>query len=94
MCLEQIKNGEIEDVTEKCAIKQARESFLSVLRRCPHHKSDVFYPRQNPSKKEISANGGQRGIYEEWSRMEELHDTRRGEVTQTGRSVLQHTYGR
>lgn len=54
MCLEQIKNGEIEDVTEKCAIKQAWESFLSILRRCAHHKSDVVYPQP----KEISANGG------------------------------------
>lgn len=51
MCLEQIKNGEIEDVTEKCAIKQAWESFLSILRRCSHHKSDVVYPRQNPSRR-------------------------------------------
>lgn len=51
MCLEQIKNGEIEDVAEKCAIKQARESFLSILRRCPHHKSDALYPQQNPSRR-------------------------------------------
>lgn len=51
MCLEQIKNGEIEDVTGKCAIRQAWESFLSIRRRCSRHKSDVVYPRQNPSKR-------------------------------------------
>lgn len=50
MCLEQIKNEETADVTGKCAIKQAWESFLSILRRCPHHRSDVLYPQQNPSK--------------------------------------------
>lgn len=58
MCLEQIKNGEIEDVAEKCAIKQARESFLSILRRCPHRKSDALLSPAKSQQKEISASGG------------------------------------